>query len=704
MRALVRLVTAAAVTLTAVLVPVLGGTPGSTAQAANTALFDAGNIIADAVFFDGLAMDAGAVQNFLDAKGASCTGGEMPCLKKYRQDTATQVPDAYCAGYQGAYQESAAAIIAKVGASCGINPRVLLVLLQKEQSLVTTKTPTVYAYDHATGFACPDTAPCNPAFTGFVSQVYFAARQFERYRIDAKSFRYKAGRVNTIQWHPDINCGTSDVYLANQATAELYNYTPYRPNQAALAAGYAAVAKTDPAAGCASYGNRNFWNYFTDWFGSTQSSGASAILDAYNAMGASDSWLGTATSGYICGLVNGGCFQRFQGGSLYWSPATGAHPVRGAIGGLWGNQNWEKGWLGYPTSDELCGLAQGGCAQNFQGASVYYTPATGAVPVGSPIYSGFAAQGYENGVFGYPVGWQTCGLANGGCYQAFQGGTVYYSPATGSHMVRGAIFATWANQRYETGRLGYPTTEESCTVGMTGAVGCWQTYQGGTLAWSSATGTQQLTGTIAGAWLAAGGPASSAGNPVGGQICGLVRGGCYQGFQGGTVYSGPPGVHMVRGAIFGIWGSRGYEAGALGYPVSEETCSSSGCTQSFEKSTIVWSPSAAPQYVGGAIGYHWLQAGALGNVVGMPVGPEICGLVNGGCYQGFTNGTTYYSPATGAFDVIGLLRDAWAQQGFEVGPLGYPVEDARAVPGGFSQRFQGGTLTLTTATGVVARS
>jgi hypothetical protein len=264
MRALVRLVTAAAVTVTAVLVPVLGGTPGSTAQAANTALFDAGNIIADAVFFDGLAMDAGAVQNFLDAKGASCTGGEMPCLKKYRQDTATQVPDPYCAGYQGAYQESAAAIIAKVGASCGINPRVLLVLLQKEQSIVTTKTPTVYAYDHATGFACPDTAPCNPAFTGFVSQVYFAARQFERYRIDAKSFRYKAGRVNTIQWHPDINCGTSDVYLANQATAELYNYTPYRPNQAALAAGYAAVAKTDPAAGCASYGNRNFWNYFTD--------------------------------------------------------------------------------------------------------------------------------------------------------------------------------------------------------------------------------------------------------------------------------------------------------------------------------------------------------------------------------------------------------------------------------------------------------
>jgi len=697
MRALARLVTVAAVAATAVLVPILGDSPSDSARAADTRLFDAGNIISDAVFFDALSMDAGAIQSFLNAKGASCSNGEMPCLKNYRADTADQVRDSYCAGYRGAAQETAATIIAKVGVSCGISPRVLLVLLDKEQSLVSRTAPTTYAYEHATGMGCPDTASCNPAFAGFVSQVYFAARQYQKYRVDASSYRYKAGRVNTIGYAPataaynnlnNARCGTVDVRIANQATAGLYNYTPYVPNQAAL------NAQLGTGDDCSTYGNRNFWNFFTSWFGSTQSTGAGAILVAYNDMGGTSSWLGTAKSGYICGLVNGGCFQSFQGGSIYWSPATGAHPVRGAIGGLWGTQNWEKGWLGYPTSDELCGLAQGGCAQNFQGASLYYTPATGVLPVGSPIYAGFAAQGYENGVFGYPVGWQTCGLVNGGCYQAFQGGTVYYSPATGSHMVRGAIFATWAKQRYETGPLGYPTTDEDCTVGMTGKVGCWQTYQGGTLAWSDATGTQQLTGAIAGAWLAAGGPASEAGNPVGGQTCGLARGGCYQGFQGGTVYSGPPGVHMVRGAIFGIWGSRGYEAGALGYPTSEESCNARGCTQSFEKATIVWSPSAGPQYVQGAIGYHWLQAGALDNVVGMPVGPEICGLVNGGCYQGFTYGTTYYSPATGAYDVIGLLRDAWAAQGYEVGPLGYPVEDAHAVPGGFAQRFQGGTLTL----------
>ena len=52
------------------------------------------------------------------------------------------------------------------------------------------------------------------------------------------------------------------MFIQNQATAGLYNYTPYQPNAAALAAGYGGDA-------CSAYGNRNFWNDFTDWFGPT---------------------------------------------------------------------------------------------------------------------------------------------------------------------------------------------------------------------------------------------------------------------------------------------------------------------------------------------------------------------------------------------------------------------------------------------------
>ena len=64
-----------------------------------------------------------------------------------------------------------------------------------------------------------------------------------------------------IQYNPDAACGGSWVYIENQATASLYNYTPYQPNQGALDAGAG-------TAHCGAYGNRNFWRFFNEWFGS----------------------------------------------------------------------------------------------------------------------------------------------------------------------------------------------------------------------------------------------------------------------------------------------------------------------------------------------------------------------------------------------------------------------------------------------------
>ncbi|MGY1833245.1 LGFP repeat-containing protein, partial [Geodermatophilus sp. SYSU D01180] len=401
-RHLTRIGTLLVVVAALLVVPTVAQVPSGVAQAADARQFDAGNIISDAIFFDGWAMDASSVQRFLDSKGATCVAGEMPCLRNFRQDTATQAADALCNGYQGVRQESAATIIAKVGASCGINPRVLLVLLQKEQSLVTRTKPTTYAYTHATGFACPDTAPCDPAFSGFVSQVYFAARQFERYRVEASRYGYKAGRVNSILWHPNTSCGRSDVFIANQATAGLYNYTPYRPNQSALNAQYGT------GDGCSSYGNRNFWLYFTDWFGSTQYPGASNVSAAYEARGGATGPLGSPTSTVVCGLVRSGCYQHYTGGSIFWSPATGAAVVKNAMRDTWAALDWERGALGYPRGDEHCGLAAGGCLQDFEGGAVAWSPATGARAVSGAIAQGWGWTGRESGPLGYPVEEMSC--------------------------------------------------------------------------------------------------------------------------------------------------------------------------------------------------------------------------------------------------------------------------------------------------------
>ncbi|MCU1615997.1 MAG: hemagglutinin-like protein [Frankiales bacterium] len=226
--------------------------------------FDPGNIISDAVFFDSMAMSDDQVQAFLSARGASCVAGEQACLKDFIASTLPEPADGYCQGYTGGLSQSAAQIIGGVARSCGVSPRVLLVLLEKEQGLVGRTKPATWMYTSATGYGCPDTATCNNAYAGFFYQVYMAARQYQIYAATPGSWNYKAGQWNAIHYNPNYACGTTNVFIANQATAGLYIYTPYVPNAAAMANLYGL------GDACSAYGNRNFWRIFSDWFGNPQ--------------------------------------------------------------------------------------------------------------------------------------------------------------------------------------------------------------------------------------------------------------------------------------------------------------------------------------------------------------------------------------------------------------------------------------------------
>ena len=70
-----------------------------------------------------------------------------------------------------------------------------------------------------------------------------------------------------------------------------------------------------------------------------------------------------------------GAWQQFEHGKMHWSSASGAHWTRGGIQNYWQSQNWENGWLGYPTSDEV--PVAGGVRQTFQGGMVMWNPRTG---------------------------------------------------------------------------------------------------------------------------------------------------------------------------------------------------------------------------------------------------------------------------------------------------------------------------------------
>lgn len=230
--------------------------------------FDAGNLIDDTVFFSKDTMTADQIQGFLNGKVSACRSG-YTCLRDFGMATSSRPADAMCrTPYTGRAWESAAQIIYNVAQACGINPQVLLVTLQKEQGLVTHTWPSDWRYTMAMGQGCPDTAACDARYNGFFNQVYGAAWQFKRYSNPPGTSNYftwyAPGRTWNIQFHPNTGCGSSPVHVANQATANLYYYTPYQPNAAALRAG---VGEGDS---CSAYGNRNFYNYFTDWFGSTR--------------------------------------------------------------------------------------------------------------------------------------------------------------------------------------------------------------------------------------------------------------------------------------------------------------------------------------------------------------------------------------------------------------------------------------------------
>jgi LysM repeat protein len=238
------------------------------AEAANAAWFNPGQIISDSAFYTAGTMSVADIQRFLNGKVAACRAdaSRPGCLKDYRLTTPAVTGTAgRCASLPAKTNVSAAEIIYDVAIACGISPKVLLVKLQKEQGLITSTNPSPRAYEFALGMDCPDTpAGCSAASAGFFWQLYKGAGQLQWYSNPAGSFTWlKPGRTISRPYQANNpGCGSQSFVLENKATAALYYYTPYVPNQTALANLYGV------GDGCSAYGNRNFFRDYTDWFGS----------------------------------------------------------------------------------------------------------------------------------------------------------------------------------------------------------------------------------------------------------------------------------------------------------------------------------------------------------------------------------------------------------------------------------------------------
>lgn len=226
------------------------------------------------------------------------------------------------------------------------------------------------------------------------------------------------------------------------------------------------------------------------------SAAAASVADAhpitikYNSLGGVSGFLGAPTTAILTCPDGLGRFQHYVGGSIYYTPASGAHEVHGSIRARWQALNWEKGVMRYPVTDETKTPDGVGRYNHFQGGSIYWSPATGAFEVHGEIRNKWASLGWEKSFLGYPLTNETTTPDGVGRFNHFQGGSIYWHPATGAHEVHGLIRQFWANNGWEKSALGYPTSDE---LGVFSGVARISHFQHGSIYWSATAGAKQLS-------------------------------------------------------------------------------------------------------------------------------------------------------------------------------------------------------------------
>lgn len=219
------------------------------ATGVKAATFDPSNIISDEEILDYNSMSLNDIQNFLVSKSSFLAS--YSCLDAY--GVSRKASEIIYNAASNNYDCSDAVDLSdnptddEKALKCRkvtISPKFLLVLLQKEQSLIDDSSPSQSRLDYATGYGCPDGGGCNNRWKGFGKQVNSAALQFRDYMDNPQYYTYKAGVTYTFtNPYGTISKEPIIVTPANQATAALYNYTPHVYN-----------------------GNYNFYNLWQKYF------------------------------------------------------------------------------------------------------------------------------------------------------------------------------------------------------------------------------------------------------------------------------------------------------------------------------------------------------------------------------------------------------------------------------------------------------
>ncbi|TFF08569.1 N-acetylmuramoyl-L-alanine amidase [Cellulosimicrobium funkei] len=303
--------------------------------------------------------------------------------------------------------------------------------------------------------------------------------------------------------------------------------------------------------------------------------------------GGATGWLGYPTTSQRFVGDGRGVFIEFEStGSLLSTPTTGTAAISGALRSEWWRTGGATGTLGYPNRTQSpVGDGRGLFVEFEKGGSVLWTPTTGARTLTGGVRAAWWRSGGATGLLGYPTRSEGPVGDGVGTFAEFEGGgTILATASTGAHVIHGPVRHYWYGRGGVNG-LGYPTTDQKRTADGSG----WEIdLAAGVTTVSAPSGaTYTVWGAIRDRWRAAGGTRGP-GYPVSEPVNYAGRAGGYSSFSSGAQVAWTPttGALLVPAAVARGWSDRGGYAGRLGVPVAEAVTTGGTTTQRFEGGTL----------------------------------------------------------------------------------------------------------------------
>ncbi|KFA87617.1 LGFP repeat-containing protein, partial [Archangium violaceum] len=134
-------------------------------------------------------------------------------------------------------------------------------------------------------------------------------------------------------------------------------------------------------------------------------------------------------------------------------------------------------------------------------------------------------------------------------------------------------------------------------------------------------------------------------------------------------------------------------------PITDELTTPDGVGRynHFERGSIYWTANTGAWEIHGDIREKWKQLGWERSDLGYPTTGELKTPDGAGRYNHFQNGSIYWTQATGAHEVRGLIKAKWGELGWETSYLGYPTTDEQGAADGVGRfnHFERGSIYFT---------